>query len=130
MYIPSKFKLLTHNSGNVTFKIIFEILWSDYLEFEGDGQYYRITDYGIFKGGVSDGIIVGTPSEGLILSSYYIGYGTTMGYSSDTYEVVKASDPSTTVFYDSGEVFDMKYTTLPPLTNNSDYYIFKCRLKD
>lgn len=53
-----------------------------------------------------------------------------MGYRSDTYEVVKASDPSTTVFYDSGEVFDMKYTILPPLTNNSDYYIFKCSLKD
>lgn len=131
MYIPSKYKLfINSNNNNDTFKITFESLGLEYFKFEGDGQFYRILYNNIFKGDVGDGIIVGTSSEGLILSSYYIGYGTTMGTSSDTYEIVKASDPDTTIFYDSGDVSNMKYTTLPPLRNDSDYYIFKYNLTD
>lgn len=94
------------------------------------GQYYRILGNDIFKGGPADGIIVGTPNEGLILSSYYIGYGTTLGTDNDIYEITTYKNPHIIIFRDTGIYNNMKYTTLPPLTDNSDYYIFQYNLND
>lgn len=56
------------------------------------------------------------------------GYNTTMGSSRDTYEVIRNSDKQS-VFKYVGNALQAQYTTLPALTNSSDYYIFQFYLK-